>query len=139
MAGNRPGRGAARFHLALADGLVQAAVRAAPDSGARSVALGGGCFFNRLLDRTVADGLQRAGLQVLRPQAGCGDAGLALGQAWATALQRLPPAAWRPRGNGTRPGNPDRVRPVGHRRSLWRLRRPVTSGDAWPAPQHVET
>ncbi|MFO1330787.1 MAG: carbamoyltransferase HypF [Rubrivivax sp.] len=82
-----PGRGAARFHLALADGLVQAAVQAAPDSGARSVALGGGCFFNRLLDRTVADGLQRAGLQVLRPQAGCGDAGLALGQAWATALQ----------------------------------------------------
>lgn len=85
-----PGRGAARFHLALADALVHAAVPAAQAAGARAVALVGGCFFNRLLDRAVAQGLQHAGLQVLRPQAGCGDDGLALGQAWAAALQCQP-------------------------------------------------
>jgi hydrogenase maturation protein HypF len=80
------GRGAARFHLALAQGLVQAALQAARDNGARVVALGGGCFFNRLLSREVTAGLQAAGLAVLRPQqASCGDAGLALGQAWVAA------------------------------------------------------
>lgn len=80
------GRGAARFHLALAQGLVQAAAQAARHSGARVVALGGGCFFNRLLSREVTSGLQAAGLAVLRPQhSSCGDASLALGQAWIAA------------------------------------------------------
>lgn len=87
------GRGAARFHLALAQGFVHAAVAAARDAGATRVALGGGCFFNRLLSREVTTGLEAAGLQVLRPRAvSCGDAGLALGQAWAAAL-RLATAA----------------------------------------------
>lgn len=81
------GRGAARFHLALAQGLVQAAVAAAQAAGATQVALVGGCFFNRLLSREVAAGLQAAGLQPLRPDpVDPGDAGLALGQAWAAAL-----------------------------------------------------
>jgi hydrogenase maturation protein HypF len=81
------GRGAARFHLVLAQALVQAAVAAAAQAGVRQVALGGGCFFNRLLSREVTRGLQAAGLGVLRPQAsGCGDAGLALGQAWVAAM-----------------------------------------------------
>jgi hydrogenase maturation protein HypF len=91
------GRGAARFHLALAGGLVQAVTAQAralalqmpptKPEGTR-VALTGGCFYNRLLDRWVADGLNAEGLRVLRPQqAGCGDAGLALGQAWAAALR----------------------------------------------------
>lgn len=80
------GRGAAVFHLVLAQGLVQAALQAADSAGARSVALGGGCFFNRLLSREVTAGLQAAGVSVLRPQhGGCGDAGLALGQAWVAA------------------------------------------------------
>lgn len=81
------GRGAARFHLALAQGLVQAALEAARSEGTERVALGGGCFFNRLLLKHVTAGLHAAGLQVLLPQrVGCGDAGLALGQAWAAAL-----------------------------------------------------
>lgn len=80
------GRGAARFHLALAQGLVQAAIHAAHQSDARHVALGGGCFFNRLLSRELSSDLRDAGLTVLRPQAAdCGDAGLALGQAWVAA------------------------------------------------------
>lgn len=84
-----PGRGAACFHLALAQGLVRAAVDAAAATGAAQVALGGGCFANRLLTAEVTAGLQSAGLAVLQPQeAGCGDAGLALGQAWVAARQR---------------------------------------------------
>jgi hydrogenase maturation protein HypF len=47
------------------------------------VLLGGGCFFNRLLSKRVKAGLQAAGLNVARPVSiSCGDAGLALGQAW---------------------------------------------------------
>lgn len=81
------GRGAARFHLALAQGLVWAASAAAASVGVHQVALVGGCFFNRLLSREVSTGLQAAGLSVLRPQGvSCGDAGLALGQAWVAAL-----------------------------------------------------
>jgi hydrogenase maturation protein HypF len=83
-----PGRGAALFHLALADGLVHAATRAARQHGARQVALGGGCFFNTLLSQRVQVGLAAQGLVTLRPQHhSCGDAGLALGQAWVAALQ----------------------------------------------------
>lgn len=82
------GRGAARFHLALARCMVAAAVEAAAHCGASRVALGGGCFFNRLLSAEVDSGLRDASLRVLRPEhASCGDAGLALGQAWAAALQ----------------------------------------------------
>ncbi|MDO9284606.1 MAG: carbamoyltransferase HypF [Aquabacterium sp.] len=82
------GRGAAIFHGALIDGLVAAAAEAARRHGSRRVLLGGGCFFNRLLGRGVAEGLGARGLAVLRPQQlSCGDAGLALGQAWAAALQ----------------------------------------------------
>ncbi len=82
-----PGRGAARFHLTLARGLVQAAVQAAAQAGATQVALGGGCFFNRVLRHELSRGLRAAGLSVLQPgPAGFGDAGLALGQAWVAGL-----------------------------------------------------
>ncbi|MBL8341337.1 MAG: carbamoyltransferase HypF [Rubrivivax sp.] len=97
------GRGAARFHLALARSLVgavqaeahRAAHTTAPDAGPPAsgnrpidVVLGGGCFFNRLLSRLVEEGLAAAGCRVWRPRSvGVGDAGLALGQAWVAALQ----------------------------------------------------
>ena len=74
---------AAGFHLALADALADWAHRAARQHGCATVCLGGGCFFNRILCERVTARLQSAGLAVLRPQAhSCGDAGLALGQAW---------------------------------------------------------
>lgn len=80
---------AAGFHLAVADGLVAWALAAAHMRGARTVCLGGGCFFNRVLSERVGTGLRQAGLTVLRQHSpGCGDAGLALGQAWVAA-QRL--------------------------------------------------
>ena len=79
---------AAWFHVALADGLAQWAIDAALDLQVDTVCLGGGCFMNALLVHRVALRLQKRGLRVLRPQAhSCGDAGLALGQAWAAAQQ----------------------------------------------------
>jgi hydrogenase maturation protein HypF len=80
------GRGAALFHFVLADTLADAAIAAAQRDGLRDVALGGGCFFNRLLSQRLTERLTAAGLRVHRPQAvSCGDAGLALGQAWVAA------------------------------------------------------
>ena len=79
---------AAWFHVALADGLAQWAIAAAQRTQVDTVCLGGGCFMNALLTRRVALRLQSRGLRVLRPQStSCGDAGLALGQAWAVAQQ----------------------------------------------------
>ncbi|MGR6807004.1 Kae1-like domain-containing protein [Sphaerotilus natans] len=80
------GRGAALFHAGLADALAEATLTAAERDGLHDVAFGGGCFFNRLLSQRLSARLTAAGLRVHRPQAvSCGDAGLALGQAWAAA------------------------------------------------------
>jgi hydrogenase maturation protein HypF len=84
----QPGEAAALFHVQLADALAAWAQQAALTHGALHVTLGGGCFFNRLLSARLLDTLGAMGLPVLRPQAvSCGDAGLALGQAWAAALR----------------------------------------------------
>jgi hydrogenase maturation protein HypF len=79
---------AAGFHLALADALADWAAQAAHKRGSRNVCLGGGCFFNRVLRERVTERLLAAQLRVHRPlDKGCGDAGLALGQAWVAAQQ----------------------------------------------------
>jgi hydrogenase maturation protein HypF len=71
------------FHLVLADALADWAALAAQRRQVSTVCLGGGCFFNQLLAGRVSAGLQARGLRVLLPQQhACGDAGLALGQAW---------------------------------------------------------
>lgn len=81
-------RGAALFHVALADALAAWAANAADHCDTRIVAFGGGCFFNRVLTTRLRADLERRDLQVYLPQAvSCGDAGLALGQAWAAAHQ----------------------------------------------------
>jgi hydrogenase maturation protein HypF len=77
---------AAWFHLALADALADWAALAAQRRQVQTVCLGGGCFLNQLLTRRVTAKLQARGLRVLLPQQhSCGDAGLALGQAWVVA------------------------------------------------------
>lgn len=77
---------AARFHLTLADALCAHAVAQAHIHHLRDVALGGGCFFNRILTQRVVSRLEAAGLTVLQTKSlSCGDAGLALGQAWVAA------------------------------------------------------
>lgn len=88
-------RGAARFHATLAaaldDWVARAAACAASCDAAslRTVALGGGCFHNRVLSATLAGRLRTRGLTVLEAQRlSPGDAALALGQAWV-ALHHL--------------------------------------------------
>lgn len=79
-------RGAAMFHVALAEAFADAAIRAAGEYRTQTVVLAGGCFHNRVLTTRLADRLLAAGLAVLRPRTvDCGDAGLALGQAWIAA------------------------------------------------------
>jgi len=86
-------RAAAGFHLALADGLVAGVLNArdhwsGPGPAPHRVALSGGCFFNRVLRERVQSGLHAAGLVTALPtHRGCGDAGLALGQAWVAWQQ----------------------------------------------------
>lgn len=81
-------KAAAGFHLGLSDALADWAIRAAAARGCHTVCLGGGCFFNTLLRERVTTRLRAAGLAVFRPlNKGCGDAGLALGQAWVAAQQ----------------------------------------------------
>lgn len=80
--------GAALFHVALADALARWALLAAAERNAGVVALGGGCFLNRVMTERLTERLRRAGLRVLLPQTvSCGDAGLALGQAWVARQQ----------------------------------------------------
>ena len=79
-------RAALRFHHALADGLAEAATCAARQHGCDTVVFGGGCFLNRVLSERLAQRLQASALAVHAPRhAPCGDAGLALGQAWVAA------------------------------------------------------
>jgi hydrogenase maturation protein HypF len=76
-------RGAAVFHLGLVGALAYSAIEAARVQGTQTVVLGGGCFLNQILSTRLTHALEGAGLVVLRPQSvSCGDAGLALGQAW---------------------------------------------------------
>lgn len=90
---DRVDEAAAGFHIALADALAHWATQAARDHGSTTVCLGGGCFFNRVLRERVTERLRSAGLGVHLPGPhGCGDAGLALGQAWAAARQLESPA-----------------------------------------------
>ena len=79
-------RGAARFHLALASGLANSVAAHAAGFDCNRVVLAGGCLANRILGGALRTALRGRGLTVLEPQsAGCGDAGLALGQAWIAA------------------------------------------------------
>ncbi len=84
-----PAKGAAVFHATLAAALAEWALRAASETDLACVALGGGCFANRVLSMQLRRQLAREGLQVLEARlVSAGDAGLALGQA-AVAIARL--------------------------------------------------
>jgi hydrogenase maturation protein HypF len=74
--------GAALFHSTLAAALADWTVGAALREGIATVALGGGCFMNRILAADLRERLACAGLRVLEArQAPPNDGGLALGQA----------------------------------------------------------
>ncbi|WP_050463425.1 Kae1-like domain-containing protein [Herbaspirillum autotrophicum] len=83
-------QGAALFHLELVDALTQWTAAAAIRNDTRTVALGGGCFFNQIVSSRLIAQLQQRGLRVLLPRSvSCGDAGLALGQAWVAREQLM--------------------------------------------------
>ena len=86
--GARSAEGAALFHLTLAAALADWIER---QSTTLPVLLGGGCFANRLLSARLTQRLTAKGLAVFSAQSvSCGDAGLALGQAWVAAHWRDP-------------------------------------------------
>lgn len=81
--------GAALFHATLAEGLCGWAQRATGRGGIQHVALGGGCFLNKILTQSLTDSLTMSGLNVMTAQQlPPNDGAVALGQA-AVALQQL--------------------------------------------------
>jgi hydrogenase maturation protein HypF len=114
--GTPPALCAARFHHTLAEALADtaalaAALRCPPaevGSAKVPVALGGGCFQNRLLLEAAITGLRARGLQPFWPQVvPCNDGGLALGQAWAAGGPWADPAgAPTTGGSATEPNSP---------------------------------
>ena len=78
------------FHLTLADALCQHAIAVARVHQINEVVLGGGCFFNLILKDAMVLQLETAGLNVLQTKnLSCGDAGLALGQAWVARREAI--------------------------------------------------
>ena len=76
-----------RFHLSLAEMIVQTCRWLALETGLQVVALSGGCFQNRLLLEMTAPALVEAGFRVLlHRQVPCNDGGLSLGQAVVAGL-----------------------------------------------------
>jgi hydrogenase maturation protein HypF len=78
----------ARFHATVAAMLAAAARRARSETGLSRVALGGGCFANDRLVRTLAPRLEADGFEVyVHRDVPPGDGGVALGQAYVAAAR----------------------------------------------------
>ena len=81
---------AARFHHGLIAAVADLATELATQHGLRQVALGGGCFQNRLLLEGVIAAMEKGSLQVLAPELlPANDGGLCFGQAAVAAARRL--------------------------------------------------
>ena len=82
-----PSDGANLLHGTLSAGLAAWAAWAARETGVRRVAMGGGCFLNRVLSADLTRRLTALGMTPLTAvHLSPGDAGLAVGQAWIAAL-----------------------------------------------------
>ncbi len=80
-------QGAELFHGTLIAALADWLEKAAEKTGIRTVALGGGCFFNKFLREGLSARMMAARLMPLFPKRlSPGDAALGLGQAYAAAL-----------------------------------------------------
>jgi len=82
-----PEEGANLFHGTLAAAVVEWTAWTAQRTRLCKVALGGGCFYNKVLSRLLADGLAARGLKAYFPKRlPPGDPAISLGQAWVAAL-----------------------------------------------------
>lgn len=87
LIGCDPRTGADLFHGTLSAALAEWAAHAAAVHGTDRVALGGGCFFNRVLTDRLVQMLKDRGLKPLTAhRVSPGDAGLSLGQSWIAGL-----------------------------------------------------
>lgn len=82
-----PASGADLFHGTLIAALTEWSANAAERTGARHVAMAGGCFFNRILREGLTEALQAQKLIPLSPiVTSPGDPSISLGQAWIAAM-----------------------------------------------------
>ncbi len=87
--GRDPSEVAARFHAALARGMVEICRLIREDSGVDRVALSGGVFQNRLLTPLVVELLEREEFRcLLHHRVPCNDGGISLGQAVVASRRR---------------------------------------------------
>lgn len=83
-------QGANLFHGTLVAGMAQWAAWGAERAGCDDVALGGGCFFNKVLKDGLVAALTARGLRPMTAiKVSPGDPGLSLGQAWIAALTEV--------------------------------------------------
>ncbi|MDP2806257.1 MAG: carbamoyltransferase HypF [Gallionellaceae bacterium] len=79
-------RGAAIFHITLIAALANWVTLASQRTGITTIACGGGCFFNKLLNTGLRTQLESSGLTMLTSQKLLpGDTAIALGQAWVAS------------------------------------------------------
>jgi len=79
-------QGAALFHATLIAALADWVRQASQRTGIKTIACGGGCFFNKLLTAGLRKQFEAAGLKMLAPELEQpGDTAIALGQAWVAA------------------------------------------------------
>lgn len=76
-------QGAALFHATLVEAIADWIVQATRKTGIKSVACGGGCFFNKLLSTGLRKRMEAMGVRMLTSKKLLpGDTAIALGQAW---------------------------------------------------------
>ncbi len=80
----------ARFHQGLAHAIAESAQKLCTQNSLNTVALGGGVFQNRLLQESITERLEVAGIQVLSPvNVPANDGGVALGQSVIAAAKLI--------------------------------------------------